>query len=100
MSESWNPEAGLAQGGNRFGLEREMVEADSNAGEAIDGADFYLEGDRVVFTRACHLRRGFCCGSGCRHCPFVPRWTKGTTVPAPVWFERVTGDTGERRHSE
>lgn len=23
-----------------------------------------------VFTAAFHLRRGECCGSGCRHCPF------------------------------
>ncbi len=23
-----------------------------------------------VFTRASHLERGVCCGSGCRHCPF------------------------------
>jgi len=25
---------------------------------------------RVVFTRAFHLKRGFCCGSGCIHCPY------------------------------
>ncbi|KAG8436580.1 hypothetical protein GDO86_007620 [Hymenochirus boettgeri] len=23
-----------------------------------------------VFTRLAHLRRGKCCGSGCRHCPY------------------------------
>ncbi|KAG8556052.1 hypothetical protein GDO81_017910 [Engystomops pustulosus] len=23
-----------------------------------------------VFTRLAHLRRGKCCGSACRHCPF------------------------------
>jgi hypothetical protein len=32
--------------------------------------DFYMEGDSVVFTAQYHLRRGWCCGSGCRHCPF------------------------------
>lgn len=31
---------------------------------------WYLEEGRVVFTAAYHLRRGFCCGAGCRHCPF------------------------------
>ena len=35
----------------------------------IEG-DFYLEGSAVVFTEQYHLRRGFCCGNGCRHCPF------------------------------
>lgn len=24
-----------------------------------------------VFTAFYHLKRGSCCGSGCRHCPFV-----------------------------
>ena len=32
--------------------------------------DFYFEGGLMVFTAACHLRRGYCCASGCRHCPY------------------------------
>ncbi|MGD0730936.1 MAG: DUF5522 domain-containing protein [Terracidiphilus sp.] len=24
----------------------------------------------MVFTAAYHLKRGSCCGSGCRHCPY------------------------------
>ncbi len=32
--------------------------------------DFYTEGPYVVFTAAYHLRRGYCCNSGCRHCPY------------------------------
>jgi hypothetical protein len=30
----------------------------------------------LVFTSNYHLKRGYCCGSGCRHCPFIPRNTK------------------------
>ncbi|MEO1497617.1 MAG: DUF5522 domain-containing protein [Planctomycetota bacterium] len=33
-------------------------------------ADFYMEEGRVVFTEAYHLKRGYCCGSACRHCPY------------------------------
>lgn len=36
----------------------------------VEGEDFYREGAYVVFTAAYHLRRGFCCESGCRHCPY------------------------------
>ena len=36
----------------------------------VEGEDFYLEGGYVVFTARYHLRRGYCCESGCRHCPF------------------------------
>lgn len=32
--------------------------------------DFYFEGGLMVFTAEYHRRRGFCCGSGCRHCPY------------------------------
>jgi len=32
--------------------------------------DFYFDSGMIVFTAAYHLRRGFCCGSGCRHCPY------------------------------
>jgi hypothetical protein len=24
----------------------------------------------VVFTKEYHLKRGYCCKSGCRHCPY------------------------------
>ncbi len=36
----------------------------------VEGEDFYREGAYVVFTAAYHLRRGYCCESGCRHCPY------------------------------
>jgi hypothetical protein len=32
--------------------------------------DFYMEGPYLVFTAAYHLRRGSCCNSNCRHCPY------------------------------
>jgi hypothetical protein len=47
--------------------------------EFVEGEDFYWEGEFIVFTRLYHLKRGYCCGSGCRHCPYDPRRTKGET---------------------
>lgn len=35
-----------------------------------ESEDFYWESSSLVFTAAYHLKRGFCCGSGCRHCPY------------------------------
>lgn len=37
---------------------------------ALAHEDFYLEDGKMVFTAAYHLKRGSCCGSGCRHCPY------------------------------
>ena len=31
--------------------------------------EFYMEGGKFVLTERYHLRRGHCCGNGCRHCP-------------------------------
>ena len=35
-----------------------------------EGEDFYWEGPYMVFTEAWHLKRGYCCGSACLHCPY------------------------------
>lgn len=38
--------------------------------ELVEGRDYYVEAGRWVFTAAYHLARGWCCRSGCRHCPW------------------------------
>ncbi len=36
-----------------------------------EGVDYYLdEQGRAVFTALFLLKRGYCCASGCRHCPY------------------------------
>jgi hypothetical protein len=41
------------------------------APEIPEEPDFYLdELGRTVFTRSFHLKRGHCCGNGCKHCPY------------------------------
>ena len=37
---------------------------------ALEPGDYYMEGPNLVFTAQYHLKRGYCCGSGCRHCPY------------------------------
>ena len=36
----------------------------------VEGEDFYREGTTIVFTARYHLKRGYCCESNCRHCPY------------------------------
>jgi hypothetical protein len=31
---------------------------------------YYSEEGYIVFTEKYHLKRGYCCKSGCKHCPF------------------------------
>jgi hypothetical protein len=37
----------------------------------IEGEDFYYDDQGwIVLTRKYHLDKGYCCGLGCRHCPY------------------------------
>lgn len=37
----------------------------------VEGVDYYLNDQGLmVLTEKYHLDRGYCCGNGCRHCPY------------------------------
>ncbi|MCW5921993.1 MAG: hypothetical protein KIS77_06620 [Saprospiraceae bacterium] len=44
----------------------------------VEGVDYYIEKGLFVLTEHFLLKRGHCCGSGCRHCPY--RKKKGKKV--------------------
>ena len=48
--------------------------------EQLFPSSFYIENGKYVFTKEFHLERGSCCGSGCRHCPYLPKYKKGNTT--------------------
>ncbi|MCB9265390.1 MAG: hypothetical protein H6558_10225 [Lewinellaceae bacterium] len=35
-----------------------------------EGKDYYIENGLFVFTEHYLEKRGYCCQSGCRHCPY------------------------------
>ena len=39
--------------------------------EILEGRDFYWENGLLVMTAEFLKRRGYCCESGCRHCPYT-----------------------------
>jgi hypothetical protein len=48
----------------------------------IEGIDFYYEGPYLVFTEKFLRDRGYCCESGCRHCPYGFRNDQRRDAPA------------------
>ncbi len=37
----------------------------------METGDYYLSPEGfIVFTEQYHLKRGYCCKSGCKHCPY------------------------------
>ncbi len=51
----------------------------------IEGVDFYYENSFIVFTEKYHLDKGYCCGNGCRHCPY-----EYESVPEPLKTNLLT----------
>jgi hypothetical protein len=50
--------------------ENKKQETSATAKEMIAGKHYYFENGFMVFTEAWHTQRGYCCGNGCRHCPY------------------------------
>lgn len=73
MSESQGPSA--LPHPSRLSADNPRYEEILSAHQAAlaAGEDGYVdpESGNWVFTSAVHLRRGHCCESGCRHCPYL-----------------------------
>ena len=54
----------------------------NNENKLIEGEDYYItpEGYRC-FTEKYHLKRGYCCQSGCKHCPWDFNKSKKKDLP-------------------
>ena len=62
-----------------------------------EGKDFYYDArGYMVLTAAYLLERGFCCGNGCRHCPY-----NYENVPEPrrteLRMKKTDSDAPERK---
>lgn len=56
-----------------------------------EGEDFYYsEEGYMVFTAKYHLKKGYCCGYGCRHCPY-----EYENVPEPRKSECIKQRTND-----
>ncbi|MEP7277568.1 MAG: DUF5522 domain-containing protein [Bacteroidota bacterium] len=59
----------------------------------VEEIDFYYTDEGyVVFTEKYHWARGYCCGNGCRHCPFrydcVPEPQKAVFLKEKSWRKK------------
>jgi hypothetical protein len=36
----------------------------------VEGIDYYFDKGLMVLTEHFLKKRGYCCGNGCRHCPY------------------------------
>lgn len=61
----------FGEGRGKAYLGQKNKSVDQAAGAGLAPGDFYYnEQGLLVFTAQYHLKRGYCCKNGCRHCPF------------------------------
>jgi hypothetical protein len=65
-----DPTAGCGTRLRKLGMQDEPSKPPDGPAELEPGEDYYYDGPYLVFTEQYHLKRGTCCGSGCRHCPY------------------------------
>jgi hypothetical protein len=56
----------------------------------VEGEDFYFEGPYMVFTEKFLKERGYCCESGCRHCPYGFNRDQRPDVPPETEEDKST----------
>lgn len=62
-------------------------------GGLVLNEDFYYnEHGFVVLTEKYHLKKGYCCGNGCRHCPY-----QYEAVPEPKRSELLSIKSDEEK---
>ena len=53
-----------------------LIMNESHVKKLVRDVDYFVENDRVIFTKKFHIERRQCCGNGCRHCPYEPKHIK------------------------
>jgi len=56
-----------------------MKEEQSEPQPFVLNEDYYFENGLIVMTANYHIKRGHCCGTRCKWCPFDPKHEIGTT---------------------
>ena len=64
--------------------------------EFIKDVHYYMDDVRVVFTALYHIQRGECCGNKCKHCPYTPKYQKGSVEVAKE-FLNLKEENGKSR---
>jgi hypothetical protein len=58
----------------------------------VEGEDYYYNDQGyIVLTKKFHLKKGYCCGNGCKHCPY-----DFINVPEPKRSELISQLTSKK----
>lgn len=59
--------------------------SDYSKPSSLEPEDFYKSPEGyIIFTEKYHLKRGYCCKNGCKHCPYGFDKKTGKINPKPT----------------
>lgn len=69
----------VQMGNGRYDMEYKKVVEDriKNNGKLKDDEYYLMDNGLLIFTEIYHIRRGYCCGLKCKHCPYTPKFQRG-----------------------
>lgn len=67
----------LENGLYNMGYKKVVEERVKNHGKLKEDEYYITDNGLFVFTETYHIRRGYCCGLKCKHCPYNPKFQKG-----------------------
>ncbi len=68
----WRDSQAMTDNDDPYNDRNTLAEADASVANISlrEETDYYVENGLLVFTLQFLQRRGYCCESGCRHCPY------------------------------
>lgn len=60
----------MRSGNKNFVIKENKNSKTEKAPRLVEGIDYYFEDGLMVLTAHFLKNRGYCCGNGCRHCPY------------------------------
>lgn len=54
----------------------EQSQTNEKQDKFVEGVDYYFENGLMVLTAHFLLKRGYCCGNNCCHCPYLKQSAK------------------------
>ncbi|MGI8495010.1 MAG: DUF5522 domain-containing protein [Pyrinomonadaceae bacterium] len=51
-------------------MKKTETKSNEKSEKFVENVDYFFENGLMVLTAHFLLKRGYCCGNGCRHCPY------------------------------
>ncbi|GEM_PF-538314 len=71
----------------------------SSEGVLVNGVDYHInDAGMMVLSKQFHLKRGYCCHSGCQNCPYEYSKSVDPNIPVELQLETDSEDDENEKY--